>query len=474
MRLDEIRSIIKNGESEVLELKKSTGQLTRATESLCAFLNGLGGMVIIGVTPEGKIVGQHITDKTLQDIANTLRNIEPTTHITMNRVALDQSELEILVLEAIPVTEARPYIFDGRPYYRTGTTTAVMPQDMYQQLLLNRAHSKNRWENSAATEFELTDLDREEILKTVRTGIAAGRLPESTGTDPVDVLDRLGLRTKGIILNAAVVLFGKVFLPYYTQCQIRLARFKGTNKTEFLDNKQLYGHAFSLLDEAMFFIQRHLPVAGKITPGVIERIDEPIFPPLALREALVNAFCHRDYANPGGAISVAIFDDRLEIWSEGILPFGLKVEDLKRDHPSRPRNPLIADVFFRRGLVERWGRGTQTIVELCVKAGHPEPEFIEQAGSVGVRFFPRAYVAPHRVGHDLTIRQREILQIVAEMPLSLREIIAKMSAPPSEAMVRNELYHLKKLGLVVLHGYGRGSRWFLVREEQANKELIKS
>lgn len=160
-----------------------------------------------------------------------------------------------------------------------------------------------------------------------------------------------------------------------------------------------------------------------------------------------------------------IFDDRLEVWSEGILPFGLKIEDLKRDHPSRPRNPLIADVFFRRGLVERWGRGTQTIVELCVQAGHPEPEFIEQAGSVGVRFLPHSYVAPHRIEHDLTTRQREILQIVAERPMALRGIIENMNTPPSEATVKNELYHLKKLGMVVLEGYGRGSKWLLVREE---------
>lgn len=465
MRTDDIQSIIKKGESEVLELKKSTGQLTRAAESLCAFLNGSGGMVIIGVAPEGKIVGQQITDKTLQDIANTLRSIEPTTHIAMTQVALPESDREILVLEAIPVPEARPYVFAGRPYYRTGTTTAAMPQDMYQQLLLNRAHSKNRWETAAAVGVDIAELDLEEILRTIRTGIAVGRLPESTGSDPADVLDRLGLRSNGTILNAAVVLFGKVFLPNYTQCQLRLARFKGTTKTEFIDNKQIYGHAFSLLDEAMFFIQRHLPVAGRITPGVIERIDEPIFPPLALREALVNAFCHRDYANPGGAVSVAIFDDRMEIWSEGILPFGLKVEDLKRDHPSRPRNPLIADVFFRRGLVERWGRGTQTIVELCVQAGHPEPEFIEQAGSVGVRFLPRSYVAPHRVESDLTTRQREILQILAGNPMALRKIMNELINPPAEATVRDDIYHLKNLGMIRLDGYGRGAKWLLVRDE---------
>ena len=463
MTLDEIRRQVEPGESEVLELKKSTGQLTRAGETLCAFLNGGGGRVMIGITPEGRIVGQQVTDKTQQDIANVLRGFEPATQILVSQVALPDSDRVVLILEACPVPEARPYCFEGRPYYRSGTTTAVMPQAMYQQQLLNRAHARQRWENAVAEGVAAADLDHEEILRTVRTGIAAGRLPESTGGDPGDILDRLGLRVAGQVLNGAMVLFGKQFLPHYTQCQLRLARFKGVTKTEFIDNKQIQGHAFHLLDEAMVFIQRHLPVTGRITPGIIERVDEPIFPPLAVREALVNAFCHRDYANSGGAISVGIFDDRMEIWSEGTLPFGLTVADLKRDHPSRPRNPMIADVFFRRGLVERWGRGTQTIIELCVKAGHPEPEFIEQAGSVGVRFLARAYVAPHRIDHDLTQRQREILQILVEKPLPLREILVQMTNPPAEATVRDDLYHLKKIGLILLQGRGRASAWLLNR-----------
>jgi ATP-dependent DNA helicase RecG len=184
----------------------------------------------------------------------------------------------------------------------------------------------------------------------------------------------------------------------------------------------------------------------------------------ALREALVNAFCHRDYAIVGGAVSLAIYDDRLEIWSDGTLPFGLKAEDLKREHPSRPRNPLIAQVFYLRGMIERWGRGTQKIVELCVKAGHPEPEFGEQAGAVWVRFLPSGYIAPHRVAHDLTDRQREILHVLSKKPsMPLREIRTKMETPPSGRRLREELLHLKKLGLVSSSGHGRGAVWSLWR-----------
>jgi len=232
---------------------------------------------------------------------------------------------------------------------------------------------------------------------------------------------------------------------------------------------QTHGHALQLLEEAMQFLTRHLPVAGRIEPGVFERADAPLFPPVALREALVNAFCHRDYSITGSAVSLGIYDDRLEIWSDGTLPFGLGVDDLKRDHPSRPRNPLIAEVFYRRGLVERWGRGTQKIVELCVQAGHPEPEFVEQAGALGVRFLPSAYIAQHRIGHDLTTRQRRILQaLAARQDVTFGELRSLAGPTVAVRTFRDDLLHLKRLGMVGLHGRGRGAIWFIVRRPSNN------
>ncbi|MBI4454932.1 MAG: putative DNA binding domain-containing protein [Acidobacteria bacterium] len=462
MDLNEAQKIVAAGESEAVEFKKSTAQLNRAGETLCALLNAAGGVVIFGVTSTGEIVGQQISDKTLQDVGNMVQMFEPPASIKIDRIALPGTDQELLILRARPSSESLPFTFDGRPYERNGTVTAVMPQERYERLLLNRVHSRHRWENTPAPGITIDCLDQEEILRTVRLGTESGRLPEATGTNPTEILDRLGLRLNEDLFNAALVLFGTNFLPHYPQCQLRMARFKGTEKTEFLDNRQLNGHAFLLLEEAMLFLRRHLPVAGRIEPGIFERIDEPLFPLAALREALVNALCHRDYSEPGGGVSLAIYDDRLEIWNEGPLPLGLRVEDLKRDHPSRPRNPLIAEVFYRRGLVERWGRGTQKIVELCVKAGHPEPEYVEQSESFGVRFLPSGYIAPHRIAHDLTPRQREILQILAgQESAPLRRIMEKLSSPPAAATVRDDLYHLKRLKLVDSKGHGRGAVWFL-------------
>jgi len=424
-----------------------------------------GGKVFIGVKPSGKLVGQHVSDGTQQEIANALRKIEPAVPIACDYVDIPDTGRQIIILSVHSLVDLMPFTADGRAYQRIGTTTSIMPQERYQQLLLQRMHSRTRWENAASLEQDVAVLDEEEILRTVRLGIQAGRLPEATGRDIGDILDRLGLRADGRILNAALVLFGKNFLPHYPQCQLRMARFKGKDKNEFLDNRQIQGHGGQLLEEVLLFLRRHLPVAGRIEPGIFERADEPLFPLVALREALVNAICHRDYAQAGGAVSLAIYDDRLEIWSTGTLPFGLHIEELKHDHQSRPRNPLIADVFYKRGLVERWGRGTQKIVELCVAAGQPAPEFIEQAGAVGVRFFPNDYIAPHRVGMDLTLRQREILLILAHQEMApLRYIMQQLEHPPSDAAVRNDLTQLRRLGLVHLNSYGRGSSWSLTSQ----------
>jgi len=387
MEREELQRLAAAGESETVEFKKSTGLLTRAGETLCAFLNGRGGRLFFGITPEGQVVGQHVSDNTQRDLAALLTRFEPAPPIEISRIPLANG-LAVLLLEAMPSPQGAPFLFQGRPYQRVGSTTSIMPQARYEALLLERAHQRARWETGRAAGLTPEQLDRDEIFRTVRLGIEKGRLPESTGSDLLDILDRLGLRADGQLLNAAVVLFGKALLPACPQCALRLARFRGVDKSVFMDERQLQGHAFRLLDEALAFLHRHLPISGRFEPGRLERIDEPLFPIPALREALVNALCHRDYAIVGGAVNVAIFDDRVEIWSSGKLPFGLQPEALKREHNSQPRNPLITGVLYRRGLIEQWGRGTQKIVELCTRAGHPEPTFDEVAGSVVVTFRP--------------------------------------------------------------------------------------
>lgn len=169
-----------------------------------------------------------------------------------------------------------------------------MPQERYEALLFERGHSRRRWENQEADELTLKDIDRDEVFRIVAIIRSMGRLAGPVGKSLPDVLDRLGLRKGGKLLRAAVVLFGKTFLPDYPQCELRMARFRGLDKTEFLDQRQLRGPAFKLLEEAEIFCQRHFPLPGKIVPSQMRRVETRLIPPDAMREILVNALIHRD------------------------------------------------------------------------------------------------------------------------------------------------------------------------------------
>jgi ATP-dependent DNA helicase RecG len=466
MTLAELQALLaeSKGEWEHIEFKKTTGELQGGMETLCGFLNGSGGTVLFGVTTAGKVDGQDVSDSTFQEVANAIRKLEPPAWIEQVRIPVAGTK-EVLMLETTQQGDG-PYTFDGRPYQRIGNTTSRMPQAEYRRRLLARANAQVRWENQIAEGYAESDLDLDEIDRTVRAALHCGRL-ESQPADPMEALDRLSLRVEGRLLRAAVVLFGCKLLPDYPQCGLRLARFKGTTKTEFLDHRQIHGHGFMILDEAVRFIMRHIPVAGRIEPGKLVREDIPLYPPLALREALVNALCHRDYSIPGGAVNVAIFDDRLEVISTGLLPPGITVADLKRNHTSHTRNPLIAGVFYRRGLIEQWGRGTQKIVDWCVAAGRPEPEFEEQAGAVVVRFLPGGYHPPLQVSHALTERQRQILMILSGgEQWMVKNILDRLVPRPAKRTVQDDLSILRTMGLVESSGRGAGARWRLRRTQE--------
>lgn len=177
------------GESDTVEFKKSTAELTKTGETLCAFLNAAGGQVLIGVTPSRGVVGQPTSEATTRDIQVMLNQLEPPAPIVIETSPLPGGATVIrLVVPAAP--ESVPFTFRRRPYRRLGTATSLMPQEEYQRLLLERLHARRRWENEPARAVGLDDLDRDEIVLTVRRGVEAGRLLATTGSDVI--LDRLG------------------------------------------------------------------------------------------------------------------------------------------------------------------------------------------------------------------------------------------------------------------------------------------
>lgn len=462
MTVDDIHALVAEGEGETVEFKATTGQRSDAAKTVCAFLNRKGGTLVFGVLPEGQLSGLDVTERTVAQVVHELKKIEPLVPINPDSVPLPNGRVA-LVLD-VPLGPDRPYTFDGRPYVRQGPTTSVMPRSQADRFVEERRYRGRRWEEVPAYRTTPADLDASEVTRTVEEAIRRGRMDEPGTRNTVALLGSLGLMRDGELLNAAVALFGRTnrLLPYYPQCSLRMARFRGITKDEFEDEAQIEGHVFEQFVRAQQFMRRHLPVAGRIVPDLFERIDDPLYPLEALREALANALCHRDYSIEGGSITLALYDDRLEITSSGKLPFNLTPADLKRAHASRPRNPIIASVLYRRGLIERWGRGTLKIVRLIDRAGLAEPEFEERTGDVVVRFFPTGYVPPSRISHDLTPLQQSLLALLANLGNApLGDIEGHLSGSPARRTIQENLQVLRSLALVDLTGHGRGARWSL-------------
>lgn len=463
------------GESETQEFKRSTANLERGTQTICGMLNRQGGRVLYGVRPNGDIEGQETSDRTLEKITGELAEIEPPIFPEVERQMLDSGR-EVLSV-TVSRGSQRPYTYKGRAFLRIGNSTKEMSREEYNVLLFERLHAVQRWENEVAAGWSVAQLDKTEITRTLEEAIRRGRLEEPGTRDTFEILRGLSLTKGDQLLRAAVVLFGKDdLMPVeYPQCFLRLARFRGTDRDEFLDNKQVHGHAFELMRRAERFLIDNLPIAGRVVPGLFERQDDPLYPLEALREALANAFCHRDYSLGGGSVAVGIYDDRLEITSSGGLHFGLTPEDLWGPHESQPWNPLIAGAFYRRGYIEQWGRGTLKIAALTEKAGLPRPDINAVAGAVTVRFLPSRYVAPQRTQLDLSPDQQAILQALGSgvSSLSLQRLKAGLDSTVPEWRVKDDLQLLKQSGLVGTKGRGRGSRWFLlpVSNVDAEKEV---
>ena len=453
--LDIIKQLTAEKENEKVEFKETTGQLERGMETLCAFLNGEGGTVLFGVTDKGKIIGQDLSDKTKREIAEAINRLEPTAAVQISYVPLQDSEKKVITFHVEDARLNRPFCYKGRAYMREESVTTTIPQSRYNELQIQREEIRHGWETYPNTDLKLTDLDETEIRKTVRLGVECGRLPETTGSDISTILEKLEVLENGVLKNAAAVLFAKKKLAHYPQNLLRLARFKGTDKTVFIDNQRVHGNLFQLLDAAMSFIFKHLSLSG--TTDTLEREEHLEIPYKAIREAVINALCHRSYRDAGGSVAIAIYDDRVEIENPGSFPSGWDMKRIKSEHGSKPRNPLIADTLYIRKVLESWGRGINLMIEECQKSGLPEPEYQIAVDEVKLIFRHKVtgqeagQVTGQVTGQEAGQVTGQVMLLVSALGndvLSLKEIMERLSLKGRDNFLTTYLNPALKEGLI--------------------------
>ncbi len=477
MTLEELKKLIAEDEGETVEVKETTGQRVDACETLCAFLNKDGGTVVFGVTKKGKLTGQLVSDKTKRELFEVFAKFEPSADIAVDWVDVDATHRAIVC--TVPRGNERPYVYDGRPYKRVQSSTTVMKREEYNRMLKERRGFESPWEAMPNPELTLDDIDLEEVRRTARKAVQMGRLDASVNTeDAVGLLDHFGLRENGVLLNGAAVLFGNDKFVRFSNLEVKMGWFRGTTDREFLDNRHVCGNVFKLMDEAMAFCFKHLNLSAKIG-GKLERDEALEVPAAALREALVNAFAHREYGDTR-TVYLAVYADRVEIKSPGGFPTSLDLERLY-DPPvcdSNPRNPRIARVLYLCKMIETWGRGLGVIARECARVGLPLPVTtvrwgfavttfkrpkIDASGSNLDQNLDRADPDPIKIDAypegDLA---RRLLLTIRRNPLISRKLLA-IELSVSERKIRDSLKILKNSGLIARQGPDHGGIWRISR-----------
>ena len=306
----------------------------------------------------------------------------------------------------------------------------------------------------------------------VKRANESGRRKIETDETSQQILEKLGLIRDDRLVWAAVLLFGKDSNQFLSQAKIHCGRFRLEDIV--IDDRMIAGTIIEQIEEAMDFIRKNIGVEFVMT-GKPRRDQIWEYPLDALREAIINAVCHRDYTIPSN-IEVRIYDDKLIVWSPGGLPLGITLEDLYKSHSSALRNKGIAEVFYDIELIEQWGSGVGKMRNACRTAGLPEPQFEEYQG-FRVIFRKDIYTEEYLKKLGLDERQIKAVMYVKEHgQITNKEYqeLVKISKPTAT----RELASLVEMNVLEKRGVtGKGTFYELVkgsqRVQRAQKGLIK-
>ena len=362
--------ILSEGESYTVEFKESPDKDLPA--EVCAFANASGGKVYIGVHDDGYVVGTDTSNIARSRIQDTINKIEPRLNVSLE-------VLDNIIMLTVPEGSHKPYSCPAGFYLRSGPNSQKLNRDS----IIEFFHSEDRvrYDEIVRDDLPVSEKFNEEAY---RKFIRLSGISEVLGRNAIlrnlkcaaDVKDEL------CFTNAGALFFRKNDEDIeFRHAGLVCALYKGINKVYILDAKELNGDIMSKVDDAIVFLKKHLRMSYKIVSVRRENILE--LPEDALREAVVNAVCHRDYFEKGARVMVEIFDDRVDIVSPGGICKGITPENFGTI--SITRNNTIATLLHRSDYIEQMGTGIERMRNAARDAQVAEPEF-ELSGFFKVTF----------------------------------------------------------------------------------------
>ncbi|MTI87056.1 MAG: hypothetical protein FH748_03710 [Balneolaceae bacterium] len=443
-------------ENQMIERKETFND--RGLKTLCAFLNTDGGSLYLPVRDNGKVKETPLTDEQQQNIANKIISglgVQPNivTHTWDNKAFI-----EIKVPKA-----PNPVPFKGSYYLRVGNTTQRMSQDQLRVKMLNNVP----WDSQICNGVSIEELDKTEIKRFVKAGQEAGRInAEVDPNEPEAILRQTNLIQNDALTNAAILLFGEEPQRIFSSAKIRIGVFIADDRV--VDDKTANSHLFHQIRRAEEILKSHMQHGYEISDRKFTRKEKWKYPLPAFREGIVNAVIHRDYHRQGAEVQVKIFPDHLSIFSPGGLPEGLSVEELLDKHPSIKRNELLANVFYRAGLIEIFGTGISRIQKYLKEANLPELKLQDKGHSFVVTFNQKSMSETSQISVSsdiLNLRQKKILDFAKKGSFQTSDI--KDHFPDvSVRTLRKDLTELVERDFLITTGKTRKRKYYLNIDKQ--------
>ena len=303
-------------------------------EWICGFANAQGGKIYIGCDDDGKVIGLPNIRKLLEDVPNKIRNAMSIV-VDVNQLERDGKEYLEIVVPPYPVAINCKGVY----YYRSGSTMQTLSGPELESFILRKRGAS--WDNMPLPGFTLDDID-DELVKRFKTLAAKkGRIDQSVlDEDKADLMEKLRLTNAGYYTNAAMLLFCKDPDRWQLGAYTKIGFFENDADLRYQD--EIHGSLLEQIDKIIEVI--HLKyMKAKITYEGMQRIERYFVPDAALREALLNALCHKQYES-GVPIQISVYEDKLYIANCGRLPDNWTADSLMSKHASRPYNTAIANV----------------------------------------------------------------------------------------------------------------------------------
>jgi ATP-dependent DNA helicase RecG len=386
-------------ESQTTEFKSSWRD--EHLKVICAFANTEGGKLVIGIDDKGNPIGVKNSKRLLEDIPNKTKDILG----IIPKVTIENKKGKDIIEVHIDPSYA-PISYKGQFFVRSGSTVQELKGKELTRFLISK--SGRDWEEYVEEKSSINDVNFETLDKFRE--LSAKRLTfakEEKGN--IKLLEKLNLIEDEKLKRAAILLFGKNPKKCFTSAYIKIGKF--LSDTDIVSSDDIEGNLFEQVEKTIELLRTKYLISEIKFEGIYRK-EKLEYPEEALREAIINAVIHRDYI--GAHTQLKIYPDKITLWNVGTLAKEIKIEDLKRSHASYPKNELLADVFFKAGLIEAWGRGTIKITDECKKAGLPEPEFKQEFGGFSVYFYKDIYTEKKLRKMELSERQIKAVMYVKE------------------------------------------------------------